>query len=244
MTLCHLNLARAGVSYLDGTPFTEDLDATLGKLKAALPAKTLNHYERILQVFETLPKPLHRYARLTPLLRDLRKALLLQLTIQLKYRKPGVQNIQAYRVDPYALVLYQHALYLVGYSHAANEERTFAVARMQSIGLTAERFSLPTGYSIRKRFGHLFGLVEDDAHEIVLYVDKSISHLFQEAQWHPTQQVTPLKDGRVEVRFTAGGLEEISWWILSYGEGVVVVSPDELVQQVKTHLQNALKHYC
>lgn len=241
--LMSLQLARAGIAFLDSTPFIEDLDATLGKLKAALPAKTLNHYERILQVFEPLPKPLHHYATSAPLLRDLRKALLLQLTIELKYHKPGTQGVQQYRVDPYALVLYQHALYVVGYSHTAEGERTFSVARMQAIELTEERFSLPVGYSTQNRFRHLFGLVDDDPHDIVLHVDASISHLFQEAQWHPTQKVTPIKNGRVEVRFSAGGLEEIAWWILSYGEGLVVVSPDALIKLVKTHLQNALKRY-
>lgn len=241
--LMSLQLARAGISFLDGTPFIEDLDATLRKLKIALPVKTLNHYERILQVFELLPKPLHHYGASASLLRGLRKALLLQLTVELRYHKPGVQEIQQYRVDPYALVLYQHALYVVGYSYPAKEERTFSVARMKAITVTEERFSLPDGYSTNKRFRHLFGLVDDDPYEIVLHVDGSISHLFQEAQWHPTQRITQLKDGRVEVRFTAGGLDEIAWWILSYGEGLVVVSPPQLVSLVKTHLRNALKHY-
>jgi predicted DNA-binding transcriptional regulator YafY len=241
--LMSLQLARAELAYLDGTPFTEDLDDTLAKLKASLPAKTINHYERILHVFKSLPKPLYRYATSGPLLRDLRKALLLQLTIELKYRKPGSRGAQLYRVDPYALVLYQHALYVIGYSHAAKEQRTFSVARMQDLKLTEDRFALPFGYSTRNRFRDLFGLVEDKPHHIVLHVDSTLAHLFEEAQWHPSQEVIRLEDGGAEVRFTAGGLEEIAWWILSYGEAVVVVSPDELVQLVKTHLQNALKRY-
>ncbi len=241
--LMSLQLARAELAYLDGTPFTEDLDNTLAKLKASLPAKTLNHYERILQVFAALPKPMHEYGKESAVLRDLRKALLLQLTVDLDYQKPRSARAQDYRVDPYALVLYQRALYVIGYSHGAKEERIFAVARMRQVSLTDERFTLPDNYSPSRRFGHLFGLVEDEPYDVVLHVHPDLAHLFQEAKWHPTQRVSPLKNGHLEVRFTAGGLEEIAWWVQSYGDGVVVVAPRELIELVKTNLSNALKQY-
>jgi predicted DNA-binding transcriptional regulator YafY len=140
-------------------------------------------------------------------------------------------------------VLYQHALYVIGYSHAVKEQRTFSVARMQDLKLTEDRFALPPDYSTRERFRDLFGLVEDKPHHIVLHVDATLAHLFEEAQWHQSQEVIRLKDGGVEVRFTAGGLEEIAWWVMSYGEAVIVVDPPELVQLVKGHLKNALKRY-
>jgi predicted DNA-binding transcriptional regulator YafY len=78
--LMSLQLARADLSYLEGTPFVEDLDATLGKLRAALPDKTLNHLERLVEVFAPLAQPFRKYGAQAALLCDLRKALLLQLT--------------------------------------------------------------------------------------------------------------------------------------------------------------------
>ena len=114
-----LQLARADLAYLNGTPFIDDLDHTLTKLRAALPDKTINHVDRLLQVFAPLPKPLRKYGGQASLLRDLRKALLLQLRIDLDYVKPGEEQTRRYRLDPYALVLYQHGLYLTAYSHTS-----------------------------------------------------------------------------------------------------------------------------
>jgi predicted DNA-binding transcriptional regulator YafY len=101
--LMSLQLARADLSYLDGTPFVEDLDATVGKLHAVLPHKTLNHLERLVHVFAPLAKPIRRYAGQADLLRDLRKALLLQFTVELEYAKQGEDEATRYRIDPHGL---------------------------------------------------------------------------------------------------------------------------------------------
>jgi proteasome accessory factor B len=238
-----LQLARAELTHLEGTPFVEDLDNVLAKVRASLPAKTINHYERILQVFAPLPKPIRSYGYKAAILRDLRKALLLQLTIDIDYRKPGRQTPQCYRVDPYALVLYQRGLYVVGLSRTVKQERMFAVARMEGIRLTDDRFELPDRYAVQSRFGPLFGLMEEPPQKVVLHVHPDIAHLFQECQWHPTQRVKPLPEGGLAVSFTAGGLEEIAWWVLSYGERVKVMAPPELVRLVTEKLTEALRRY-
>ena len=159
--LMSLQLARADLAYLNGTPFIDDLDHTLAKLRAALPNKTVNHLDRILKVFAPLPKPLRNYRRQASLLRDLRKALLLQLTVEFEYVKPGESEPARYRVDPYALVLHQHGLYLTAYSHTSRGDRLFLVDRMKTITLSDERFDLPANYSPAERFTKLFGLIEE-----------------------------------------------------------------------------------
>lgn len=241
--LMSLQLARAELAHLDGTPFVEDLDNVLAKFRASLPAKTINHYDRIPQVFAPLPKPIRSYSHKAAIMRDLRKALLLQLTIEIDYRKPGSRTPQCYRVDPYALVLYQRGLYLAGLSWTAKQERTFAVMRMETIRLTEERFELPDRYAGQSRFGPLFGLMEERPRKVVLHVQANIAHLFQECQWHPTQRETPLRGGGLAVSFTAGGLEEIAWWVLSYGERVKVIAPVALVRLVTDKLAKALQRY-
>ena len=75
------------------------------------------------------------------MLETLRKALLHQRTaVLLGYRKPGAVKPTDYRVDPYGLVLYQHGLYLVGYSHEAKAIRIFAVERIEGIDVMGELF--------------------------------------------------------------------------------------------------------
>ncbi len=45
--LMSLHLAKSHLAYLRGTPFVDDLDSVISKVKAGLPAKVVNHLERI-----------------------------------------------------------------------------------------------------------------------------------------------------------------------------------------------------
>ena len=70
-----------------------------------------------------------------------------------------------------------------------------------------------------------------------------VAHFFRESRWHSSQQITPKKDGSLLVTFTAGGLEEIAWWVLSWGKEVRVLGPPELVKLIKEQLTKSLQHY-
>jgi predicted DNA-binding transcriptional regulator YafY len=241
--LMSLQLARANLSHLRGTPFLDDLDAVIAKVAAALPAKTANHLERIIKVFMPLQRGTRSYATKNSLLRDLRTALLLQRTVEFTYKKPYTDKPVTYRVDPYELLLYDHGLYIAGYSHQSRSERLFLVDRLRDIRLTEDRFEIPPSYSARDRYGKQFGLIDEPPQEVKIWFSPDVAHLMKERQWHPTQQVKNGKDGSVEVTMHAGGLDEIAWWVLSWGKEAKVLSPPKLVRIIKDCLIKALNRY-
>ncbi|MFZ0591549.1 MAG: WYL domain-containing protein, partial [Bryobacteraceae bacterium] len=57
--------------------------------------------------------------------------------------------------------------------------------------------------------------------------------------WHPSQKLTELPDGGVQLAFRAGGPFEIRRWILGWGDAVEVVSPDELRKEISWTLTAA-----
>lgn len=241
--LMSLQLARANLRHLKGTPFTEDLDAVIAKVATFLPSSTANHLERIVQVFAPLQRGMRSYAGKGNLLRQLRTALLLQLTVELTYKKPDANKAAIYRVDPYTLVLYELGLYVAGYSHRSRAERLFAVDRIKQIKLTEDRFEISTSYSSTERYANQFGLIEESPQEVRVWFGQDVAQLISERRWHPTQRIRKLKNGSVEVSFHAGGLDEIAWWILSWGKEAKVLSPPKLVKIVTNQLSQSLKRY-
>lgn len=241
--LMPLQMARSNLSYLKNTPFMEDLDAVIAKVAASLPPKTANHLERIVKVFAPIQRGTRSYAEKKDLLQKLRTALLLQLTVNLAYKKPDANKASIYQVDPYALVLYEQGLYIAGYSHRSHAERLFTVDRIKQIMLTEERFEMPTSYSSTKRYVDQFGLIEEQPQEVRILFSKDVAHLMQERQWHPSQRTKKLKNGSVEVSFHAGGLDEIAWWVLSWGKEAKVLGPSKLVKIVMSQLSQTLKRY-
>ena len=241
--LMSLQLARASLSHLKGTPFLDDLEAVIAKVAASLPAKTANHLERIVRVFMPLQRGTRLYARKSDLLRKLRTAFLLQLKVNLTYKKPYANKVSVYRIDPYELALYEQGLYVAGYSHRSHAERLFAVDRIQKITLTEKRFEIPVSYSSAERYADQFGLIEESPQEVRIWFSRDVAHLMKERHWHPSQRIKKLQNGSVEVMFHAGGLDEIAWWVLSWGKEAKVLCPPKLVKIMTGQLSKSLKRY-
>jgi predicted DNA-binding transcriptional regulator YafY len=242
--LMALYLAKSHMAHLEGTPFTDDLDRVLDKIKAGLPRKTINHLDRILQVFIARPRMVRPYAAQKGVLTLLRQALLLQRTVRLQYVKAGQKEPGLQQVDPYSLLLYESGLYLVGYSHRAKALRKYAVERVKQVELTEETFELRAELLKKSVTQRPFGLVEDNpTMAIRIRFRREVAHLLTERVWHPTQQVRPLGNGDVLLTMQAGGSREILQWILSWGDMARVLHPPELVDLVQAALVSASRQY-
>ena len=241
--LMSLHLAKSHLAYLNGTPFVADLDSVIAKVEAGLPAKVINHLERISRVFAPVQGPKRSYAKQKKILSDLRRALLLQRTVMLHHQRPDYDKPTPHRVDPYVLVLYQYGLYVVGYSHRAKALRMFAVERIHRVDLTDNSFDMPSDFSWEAQSRRLFGLIEESPKTVRIWFSPDVAYLLKERQWHPTQSLKQHKDKSVVVTFQAGGLDEIATWVLSWGTNAKVLSPPELIQSVRAHLEAARKQY-
>jgi len=72
--LMSLHLAKSHLAYLKGTPFIDDFESVIAKVEAGLPAKTVNHLERISRAFAPMQGPIRSYAKQKSVLSDLRRA--------------------------------------------------------------------------------------------------------------------------------------------------------------------------
>ena len=241
--LMSLYLAKSHLAYLAGTPFSEDLDRVIEKIKAGLPRKTINHLDRILQVFIPRPRMMRSYATQKGTLTLLRQALLLQRTVRLHYQKAGREGSETQRVDPYSLLLYESGLYLVGYSHRAKALRNYAVERVKQVELTDELFEMRSDLLHEAISQRPFGIIEGPAMNIRIRFNRVVAHLLKERVWHPTQRVMSLANGDALLTMQAGGSKEILRWILSWGSDARVLEPPELVELVKTTLSSANHQY-
>ena len=65
----------------------------------------------------------------------------------------------------------------------------------------------------------------------------------REREWHPTQRLTDLPDGKLELTFQAGGTFEITRWILGWGDAAEVVRPAKLRKDLAAILRAAATQY-
>lgn len=126
-----------------------------------------------------------------------------------------------------------HGCYLIGHDGFAGSVRTFKLERIQQAELTAETFEIPPDFDAHARFDDAWGVAEDTLVEVrLLFHDRSAASRARENRWHPSQREIERADGSLELRFTVGGLLEITPWVLSWGDAVEVLSPTELRERV------------
>ncbi len=241
--LMALHFAKRHLDYLAGTPFADELDSLIKKIEAGLPHKIFNHLSRINQVFLPRSGPVRNYAGQKVILKQLQKALLLQCTVVLLHRKPDYDDPVEHRVDPYLLLLHQFGLYVVGYSHRAKQLRMFAVERIVSMEVLEDRFILPEGIELDQVYDNLFGLIDEPAQTVRIQFAPNVAYLVKERRWHPSQKNEVQKDGSVIATFTAGGMDELASWVLSWGQEARVLEPQVLVEAIILHLARALECY-
>lgn len=240
--LLALYFAKRQLDSLHGTPFNEDLERVFNRIKAEQPDRVSNHIERIVTTFYPLTRPVRDYSARREVLVRLREALLYQFTVVLRHQTLAADKPVAHRVQPYVLVAHKNGLYVVGYSERARAIRHFAVERIHAVTVTRERFALPRGFEATHLDRRLFGIFEDQPLPVRI---RFSPHAFgvQEKQFHPTQTLTKQRDGSLELRMTAGGLEEIAAWVLSWGPFAKVLGPPALVALVRDRLTAASTQY-
>ena len=226
--LMTLSLLRSQLDLLKGTPFLDDMQSVFSKVNSVLPPRLAAHMERIAQVSHPLLQGRRDYSRSGELLRQLRHALLYQLTVTISYRSAGRGEPASYRVDPYTLLFQKGGIYLLGFARERQALRTFALERICALEPGKERFQIPEGFNAGQALEEAFGIVAEPPMQVEIRFSPRIAHAIRDRVWHASQRISEQADGGVLLSFRAGGKMEILSWLLSYGAHAELLAPEHL----------------
>jgi len=137
--------------------------------------------------------------------------------------------------DPYGVIFRGNSWYLIGYCHTREEIRTFRLNRISGIGVTGAGFKYPDGFSIKEYIEKSWSVFQGEETEVVLRFSRKLAPLIEEHQWQPDQKIIRNADGGITFATKVRGTLEIRRWILSWGEGVRVIRPESLREDVARH---------
>lgn len=235
--------ARLMVRYAD--KYDPDLAAAFEKLEEVLPRPLAEHVERTLDVLAQHgrdPAFSERVHRLT-------RAWAERRVVEFDYEPARYVPESAGRraiVRPYLIEpsLQTHALYLIGWDETRDALRTFKIERIGAVAITPRTFEPPEPGALEDDLRRAWDIIADQAPTpVVLRFDASVASRVSETIWHPTQRLTTRDDGSLEFRATVAGAIEIRLWILSWGDAVEVVAPDDLRKDVAQTHRRAAERY-
>ena len=227
-----------------GTPFEKPLRNTFKKFTAGLSGELSFQWSELQNAISF--KNIEVNPVDAQILQQLALAIRQRREVTFNYRGLKDKRFSPRRVQPFELVSVDHQWYLFAFDPLCNDEdvRKFVPGRMKLVQVTNTTFVKPKNFSAIKQLQNSFGVFSSgNPKTIQIRFDHFASQLVRERNWHPSQCITELKGGKLELSMVLGGFEEIERWLLSWGEHAQVLSPPELIDRLKTIMAKCLKQY-
>jgi predicted DNA-binding transcriptional regulator YafY len=237
--LAALYFSRNMLSFLGGAPFAQDLESAFGKIREALPAKSLAFLSRIQDLFSARPDPWKDYSKKQDVISGLIDAILHQRQARIAYFSFNSRRTKAYTLDPYRLVYYRGGLYLYARAHEYDEVRTFAVERIQRMEVLDEGFEVPADFSPAEYARSAFGIAGGKPETVELVFASAMAGYIRERNWHESQALVDEPDGSVRLVMEVAPGFELRAWVKSFLPHVRVVRPLSLREEIAKELLEA-----
>lgn len=149
--------------------------------------------------------------------------------LRVEYQAKGQPDHQLRRLAPYHLACVASRWVLVARDLEKDNVRTYILARFRNPVVTQTPIERPAQFDATSHLGTSFGVWTGQGQIAVeLRISAEGAHHVIERNWHPTQKITPLPHGGVQVRFELSDLNDVTRWILGFGADCEVLSPREL----------------
>ena len=171
------------------------------------------------------------------------EAILRKRRCMVEYLPPSKAKAWKIEFEPYRLKSTLGGLYTIGWVPSQERLTPLAVDRIQLIEPLEQRFAVSPEFDLKKSAQESFGIIWERPIQVVIRFRSDQAPYVAEREWYPSQKVRTLKDGRLELTFNAGGLFEITQWILSWGDAAEVISPLKLRNHVAKCLKSTISLY-
>ncbi|MFW6377711.1 MAG: helix-turn-helix transcriptional regulator [bacterium] len=227
----------------ENSPYKRELDMALAKILNSLPMSISDVIKNLDNRLLTLNKPSVDLTEYQDLISSVEKAIELKKCIEIEYNSLADSKVRKRKLDPYNLILKDGACYLVGYCHLREDIRTFRIDRVKSFELLNNTFKIKNKYSADEYFRYSWGIERGKEYTVKLIFKDVASRLIKEYQWHPSQEIRDLPDGRTLFQVRTGSRIEMKRWIMSFGSEVEVKEPDWLRDEIVKELERTLNNY-
>ena len=165
------------------------------------------------------------------LLACLREAIASCRIVELRYLSQSTGRHSRQRIEPYGL-LYGNRAFLVGRTDWNDAMRLWRLANMSEALVTGEGFTRDPDFDLETYARRSFGTFQEETVDVVLRFTAEAKRDASAFLFHPSQTVEENADGTLTVRFTAGGLDEMCWHLVTWGESVTVERPVHVRQRL------------
>ena len=149
-------------------------------------------------------------------------------------------------VEPYALKEFKNRWYILAKDRGDNRTKSFALDRLTDFEVTSEKFAYPTDFNINQQYQNCFGIISPDGHqleEVILSFDAHQGKYIKTLPLHHSQEILADNEDELVIKLQLYITFDFKMEILSYGDDVRVIKPQNFIEDIKQTYRNALKQY-
>ena len=233
--LAALETAVQAMRHANLETHANDLQMLGSKVRNMLAANRLRHIDPDLEALTEAEGIAHRAgprpaipAALFELLRTAIKSCRL-VTFQYTARSGASSSLRT--VAPLGF-LYGHRHYLVGNEVGQTKPKFFSLPSISKIKLLQVSFERDPAFDLKELVSQSFGVFEEPAQDVVWRFSAEAAPTARQYLFHHSQEFEDAEGGELIVRFRAGGLLEMAWHLLQWGDHVEVLAPTELKEMM------------
>ncbi|MEA1912001.1 MAG: WYL domain-containing protein [Spirochaetota bacterium] len=161
------------------------------------------------------------------------KSIIMNRKISISYRKPQHEETVERKLCPYYLLTNNSMWYILSYNESRSRIETYAVQRIGEIEILSEDFKIPLSFKIEDHIDKSWGIYSTEKkYDVEIEFNQSLSSRIKEKVWPQDYKIVDAPGGGVILKFRTNQLENIRFWLLSWGGGVKVIKPLELKNRI------------
>jgi len=240
--LFSIGVAAQVFALFGGTPLARDLKACYERLARLMPPAVRLRPEIVMEKL-ALRAPFRPVREET--WQAVSEAMQRGVVLSIRYHRPGGPAEEPRRVRPYALVLSGRDWMVLAEDESDGVVKSFYLARVEEATLTERRYVIPRSFDANAFFQDTFGLFVGGGPPFRFRVrfSRGVSDEIREQKWHPNQKIEGAAGGEVVLELPARSIQEARRFVLQYGEDARVLSPPELVEDVREQAKRLVRVY-
>jgi predicted DNA-binding transcriptional regulator YafY len=238
-----LKMSLSSSVLMENSPLRKQAKSVLAKIEANLSPTLKKDIDKIEEPLKISIKSNSDFSKISLIFKLIEQCVLNKKSLEIEYESLETGLTQR-QIDPYSLIFRGHAWYLVGFCHLRNQMRIFRLNRIKKVTILDKSFEIKPGFSLSTFFKDSWEIYQGEP-GIVKIRFKGIGALVVESgQHHPSEKISKSKDGSLIYEVKVNGIEEISRWILGFGENAEVLEPKELRKRMRKTAENLSRMYC
>ena len=167
------------------------------------------------------------------------------LYVEFTYEKFWDDSVKKRKVAPVSLKESRNRWYLIAKDEKDNRVKNFALDRIQNLNIEKDHFK-PVKYNVEKEFRDSFGIIngtDEEATEIILSFTPEQGRYVESLPLHHSQTLLIKSDEEIRFSYYIRPTFDFKMEVLSYGNKVKVIEPEEFQKDIVEDLQSALGQY-